>query len=141
MDSLLTAEVRTMTLNTKKPEMLHPNAGLRWFAAISFGSGEIIRLYCVTLVYSSQVSERQERKEHGEGIMSVIVQTLTKWKVRIPDKVRDENRTYQSALIVRAPFCVTRYVNDAMYCVEGETTTEDNTFGPYEYNVAFEPKF
>lgn len=52
-----------------------------------------------------------------ESIMSVTVQTLTKYTVRTPGKVSLRDETEQTAWVVPALLFAPRYVSDARYRV------------------------
>lgn len=82
----------------------YPHAVLVFSAASSFGIGETMRRYYGTLVYSNLANVKQRWNQYGEKIMSVPVQTLIEWAVRIPDTMTDGNGTDQTASIVPTPF-------------------------------------
>lgn len=109
-----------------------------FFAARSLGPGETVCLNYETLVYCNLDDEKEKRRAYGERIMAVTVQTFTKWATQIPDKVTVGSRVERTAWIVPAPFCATRYVNDARYYVGDRTPLGERGLQPHQKNVDFE---
>ena len=53
--------------------------------------------------------------------MGTTVDTFETWSMRIDRKIRGKDGTWRTVWVVPAPWCVTRYINDARY-IEGDST-------------------
>lgn len=83
-----------------------------------------------TMEYRIRVNKKHKWSAYEKRIISITVQTFIKGKVRILDMVVDRNGTEQTVWKVPAPFCATKYVNDARYLVEVRHLVEDGKFLP-----------
>lgn len=66
---------------------------------------------------------------------------VTKWAVRIPDKVTNRNWTSQIVFIVPAPFCATKCVSHARYRVGERIPVQGRRLRPHDNNAVFEQVF
>lgn len=58
------------------------------------------------------------------------MQTFTRWTIQILDRVTNETRFRRTERLFFAPFCVTKYVNDARYCVGERTLPGREDYNP-----------
>ena len=127
--ALLATELSALGVAVQKSTIKHKNAGNGLFALRTFGPSTVIGYYYGSLVYSNLAGSPQRYRTYGEGLMRVMVENFETWSMKMEDKVVGKDVVAHDVWIVPAPWCATRYINDARY-VEGDLTDRTGLVKP-----------
>ena len=134
---LLAHECTQRNIFIKKSLINSPLSGLGVFAGKTFAEGDIIGFYYGGIVYGDIGKKVMLSRTYGEGVLAVNPSQFNKWSISIRHEFISTNGDKFCGWIFPAPFCASRYINDARYHESDKSTPDERKKNPRTSNVEF----
>lgn len=107
------------------------------FACRNFGERDVFGSNCGSLAYEDFEKELLVTKRYGEQYMKVTVESLRRGALELSEAATGNKGQRLSVLLVLAPFCAVRYINDPRFLPGDEESREHKRMSTRGGNVAF----